>query len=138
MNRSDRLTGIIIALQTRRQTAAQLAERFEVSRRTILRDVDALSQIGVPVVALPGSGGGFELVDGYWLQPVQLTSDEAGALLLAARSLTDHPAGPLAGPGRSAVDKLRAALRPDVLSEAEQELGRLQLAPPRHADRLGH
>ena len=65
MTRTDRLTGIILALQGRRQTAAQLAERFEVSLRTILRDVDALSQIGVPIVALPGAGGGYGLTDEY-------------------------------------------------------------------------
>ncbi|MEA2593887.1 MAG: hypothetical protein QOF01_356, partial [Thermomicrobiales bacterium] len=91
MNRTDRLTGIILALQNRRQTAAQLADRFEVSRRTILRDVDALSQIGVPIVALPGAGGGLELADNFWLQPIHLTSAEAAALLLAARSLTAQP-----------------------------------------------
>ena len=65
MNRTDRLTGIILALQRGRQTAAQLADRFEVSRRTILRDIDALAQIGVPVVSLPGAGGGLALAEGY-------------------------------------------------------------------------
>ncbi len=56
MTRTDRLTGIILALQNGRQTAAQLAARFEVSRRTILRDVDALGQIGVPVISIPRAG----------------------------------------------------------------------------------
>jgi predicted DNA-binding transcriptional regulator YafY len=88
VTRTERLTAIIFALQGRRLTAAQLAERFEVSRRTILRDVDALSQIGVPIVALPGAGGGYALTEEYWLRPVQLTSTEATAVLLAARSLS--------------------------------------------------
>jgi predicted DNA-binding transcriptional regulator YafY len=70
MNRTDRLTGIILALRGGRQTAAQLATRFEVSRRTILRDVAALGEIGVPVVGSSGAGGGFELADGYWLPPL--------------------------------------------------------------------
>jgi predicted DNA-binding transcriptional regulator YafY len=138
MNRTDRLTGIILALQNRRQTAAQLAARFEVSRRTILRDIDALSQIGVPIVAIPGAGGGLELPDNYWLKPVQLTSAEASALLFSAQAVSSHPDGPMAVPARSAVEKLRAALRPDVLSVADQSLGRIHTAAPRRADRLGH
>jgi predicted DNA-binding transcriptional regulator YafY len=138
VNRTDRLTGIILALQNRRQTAAQLADRFEVSRRTILRDVDALSQIGVPIVALPGAGGGLELADNFWLQPIHLTSAEAAALLLAARSLTAQPDAPLAGPGQSAVEKLRAAIRPGVWEEAERGLGQVRMSPPRHTNRLGH
>ncbi|HEY7032029.1 MAG TPA: WYL domain-containing protein [Thermomicrobiales bacterium] len=137
MNRTDRLTGIILALQDRRQTAAQLAVRFEVSRRTILRDVDALSQIGVPIVAIPGAGGGLGLAEDYWLKPVHLTTAEASALLVAARSLSAHPNGPMSASARTAAEKLRAALRPEVLSAAEQVIGRVQLAPPRHADRLG-
>ena len=75
MNRTDRLTGIWLALQAGRTTAAELATRFEVSRRTILRDVDALSQIGVPVVALPGATGGYEIAEGFWLALLQLAAD---------------------------------------------------------------
>lgn len=62
MNRTNRLAGIILILQSGEcQTAARLATRFDVSRRTILRDIDALSQIGVPIVAVPGPGGSLQL-----------------------------------------------------------------------------
>ena len=70
MNRSDRMTGILLALQGGRKTAAQLADRFEVSRRTILRDIDVLCEIGVPVISLSGSSGGYELAAGFWMPTV--------------------------------------------------------------------
>ena len=66
MNRIDRLLGYILTLQgARRLTAAGLAERFEVSRRTVYRDLEALAQLGVPLVATPGQG--YELAPGYHL-----------------------------------------------------------------------
>ncbi len=106
MTRTDRLTGIILALQNGRHTAAQLAARFEVSRRTILRDVDALSQIGVPVVALPGPGGGLALADGYWLPPLHLSAAEAAVLLLALRVLGE-PAATFVGAARRGDERER-------------------------------
>src|SRR4051794_14553879 len=108
MNRSDRLTGILLALQGGRKTARQLSNRFEVSRRTILRDIDALSQIGVPVVALTGTGGGYEVAAGFWLPPMQLTVDEASLLLIALKGLGPAEGSPF-GKGRLTVEeKLRA------------------------------
>ena len=119
MNRTDRLTGIILALRGGRRTAAELAARFEVSRRTILRDVAALGEIGVPVVAAPGAGGGLELADGYWLPPLQLSSDEATLLLLALGALGEATGSPFGEKRRTVEEKRRAALRPEVTREAE-------------------
>ncbi|MGH2560832.1 MAG: helix-turn-helix transcriptional regulator [Thermomicrobiales bacterium] len=138
MNRTDRLTGIILALQSGRRTAGQLAERFEVSRRTILRDIDALCEIGVPVVSLPGAGGGLELHGDHWLKPVQLTQTEAAALLLAARGLGSHPDAPLSSAVQSAVDKLRGVMRPEIVTAAERELAMIEVEAPRHPRRLQH
>lgn len=98
MSRTDRLTGIIVALQGGRHTAAQLAQRFEVSRRTILRDIDALGGIGVPIVAIPGVGGGYSLADGFWLPPLHFSGSETAVLILALRSLGDSAASPSATP----------------------------------------
>ena len=61
MNRTERLTAIILLLQERPRTAEQIARAFEVSRRTILRDMQALSEIGVPLIAREGAGGGYAL-----------------------------------------------------------------------------
>jgi len=82
VNRIDRLLGYILTLQGGgRRTAAELAARFEVSRRTVYRDLEALAQLGVPLVASPGHG--YSLAPGYHLPPVMLTAEEASALALA-------------------------------------------------------
>lgn len=90
--RADRLLSILLLLQVhRRMTAGELAERMAVSRRTIYRDIDALSAAGVPVYAERGSGGGLALLDGYRTQSPGLSDTEAQALFLAtpARLLAD-------------------------------------------------
>ena len=122
MNRTDRLAGIVLALRTDRRTAQQLADRFEVSRRTILRDIDGLSQVGVPIVALPGPGGGYELPDDYWMPPLHLTPAEAHVVLLGLQALGSAEGSPLGPAHLSVVDKLRAALRPEVREAVQEEL----------------
>ncbi len=83
MNRTDRLLAIVLELQAKgTQRAGDLAATFETSTRTIYRDVQALSEAGVPVVAVPGRG--YSLMAGYFLPPVSFTTDEATMLLLGA------------------------------------------------------
>src|SRR5215471_12100981 len=83
MNRTDRLLAIVLALQARgRQRAEDLAGLFETSRRTIYRDIQALSEAGVPLVAVPGQG--YSLMEGYFLPPLSFTADEATMLLLGS------------------------------------------------------
>ena len=128
MNRTDRLTGLILSLHGGKRTAADLAARFEVSRRTILRDVAALSEVGVPIVALPGPGGGFALAEGYRLPPLHFSAAEATALLLALRALGDTAGSPFGDAPQTAGEKLRAALRPEVLAAADGQLRTLDVA----------
>ncbi len=86
MNRIDRLFSITTRLQARGHLrAADLASIYEVSIRTIYRDIAALSESGVPIVSLPGRG--YSLVDGYFLPPLLLSTREATALVLGARLL---------------------------------------------------
>jgi predicted DNA-binding transcriptional regulator YafY len=90
----DRLIAIItILLNKGRITAENLAERFEVSTRTIYRDIDALSEAGIPVYAYKGNGGGIALMENFTLERTLLTAQESDSILLALKTLqaTDYP-----------------------------------------------
>lgn len=88
MNRTDRLLAIVLELQGKgQQRAEDLAATFEVSKRTIYRDITALSEAGVPLVAAPGQG--YALVEGYFLPPLSFDSREAIMLLLGSQVMAD-------------------------------------------------
>ena len=84
----DRLIGILsILLQRDRVTAPYLAEKFEVSRRTINRDIDVLSKAGIPIVTSQRVGGGISIMDGYKIDRTLLTSSDMQAIFAGLRSL---------------------------------------------------
>jgi predicted DNA-binding transcriptional regulator YafY len=118
MNRIDRLFAILLELQHKRRLRAQdLARQFEVSKRTIYRDLSALNQMGIPLAALPGEG--FELVEGYYLPPLMFTENEAVALILGSRLLTQQATGSLAQGVDSALTKIKVALPDPVRARSE-------------------
>ncbi len=81
LNRTERLFSLVLLLQTRpSMTSRDLAEHFGVSRRTIFRDLRALSESGVPLTY--AEGGGYEILEGYQLPPLMLTAREAATLLI--------------------------------------------------------
>jgi predicted DNA-binding transcriptional regulator YafY len=88
LNRIDRLHAILTHLQSKKRvTAQEVADRFNISLRTVYRDVKALEESGVPVIGEAGSG--YTIMEGYRLPPVMFTQEEASALLLGAK-LTEH------------------------------------------------
>ena len=85
---SDRLLGILtILLRQGRATAPELAARFEVSRRTINRDIDRLCQAGIPVESRAGYGGGFSIREGYRLPEAGEAPDVGNMLTQLSRKL---------------------------------------------------
>jgi predicted DNA-binding transcriptional regulator YafY len=87
--RIDRLFGIVyFLLANGTATAGELARRFEVSKRTILRDVDALSMAGIPVYTSQGKGGGIALLDSYVLNKAAVSDEEQNQILFALQSLS--------------------------------------------------
>jgi predicted DNA-binding transcriptional regulator YafY len=128
--RADRLISTLLLLQVHgRLTARELAERLEISERTVLRDMDALSAAGVPVIADRGPGGGWRLLDGYQTKLTGLTPTEIQALFFA------HPPQLLAALGlgtaaEAARLKLQAAL-PAANRELAERARRSILIDPR-------
>ncbi|CUW31241.1 helix-turn-helix transcriptional regulator [Streptomyces reticuli] len=108
--KSDRLLSILLLLQTRgRVPAPELADRLEVSVRTVYRDVEALSAAGVPVYAERGRHGGIELLPGFRTDVTGLTADESRALFILAAQGAHAALGLDAALG-SALRKVMAAL----------------------------
>lgn len=120
MNRTDRLLAIVLELQGKGwQRAEDLARTFETSKRTIYRDLQALGQAGVPIVAI--SGQGYALVEGYFLPPLSFTVDEATMLLLGssvmAQSFDEQYRGAALDAGRKI-----AAVLPEATRQAVESL----------------
>lgn len=127
--RAQRLLAIQLLLQLRgRQTAEALAEQFEVSVRTIYRDIDALSAAGIPVRSDSGPGGGFALIDGYRTRLTGLASPEAEALFLIGLPGPAAALG-LGAAAAQAARKLLAALPPGIQLDAERIAARFHLDP---------
>ena len=90
----DRLIGILsVLLQKEKTTAPELAERFEVSRRTINRDIEDLCRAGIPIRTSQGTGGGISIMDGYRMDRTILTSKDMQVILAGLRSLDSVSGG---------------------------------------------
>jgi predicted DNA-binding transcriptional regulator YafY len=127
MNRLDRALGILLFLRGKKEVSAQeLARRFEVSSRTIYRDIETLSALGVPIYAERGRDGGFRLLEGYFLPPITFTQDEALGLVVGLTFLRSLRSKPFAAAMDTAEKKLLAAVSDQlrgVLLEAQQRIG---------------
>jgi predicted DNA-binding transcriptional regulator YafY len=126
--KADRLLSVLLLMQARgRMSERELAERLEVSQRTIHRDLEALSASHVPVTALRGSQGGWELEKGWRTQVPGLDEAELRALLMAQPRAVGHPR--LAAAAESALNKLMAALPGPMREQAAVMRERLHVDP---------
>ncbi|HUN06611.1 MAG TPA: YafY family protein [Aggregatilineales bacterium] len=118
MNRTDRLLAIVLELQAKGwQRAEDLAATFEISKRTIYRDMLALMESGVPVMSSPGQGYG--LMEGYFLPPVSFSAEEAIILLLGADYMAQTFDVGYQRASRSATSKIEAILNTRSRTEVE-------------------
>jgi predicted DNA-binding transcriptional regulator YafY len=131
VNRTERLYALVEELRAvapRARSSRWLAARFEVSTRTVERDLAALQRSGVPISSTPGQGGGHRLDRAHTLPPLALTPDEAVALVVAVQAGADGPFGTAA---RRAAQKVLGVLGPTERAALDAEAERVRfLADP--------
>ncbi|MFB7244161.1 transcriptional regulator [Streptomyces populi] len=132
MNRTARLYALVEELRAaapRQRTVASLAARFEVSTRTVQRDLQTLMETGVPVRTTPGRGGGWTIDSRATLPPMRFTVEEASAL--AAALAAADASTPYAGAARTAAQKIAATMTGPASAEARKLAARIVSLPPR-------
>ncbi len=124
MNRIDRLNAIVVHLQSKpKVTLDELEERFELSRRTLFRDVRSLIEAGIPIGG--DAGEGYFIVDGYHLPPVVFNKEEAAAILMAGKFIEQNADQSTADVFNEALIKVKAVLRyadKDFLEQLDQKV----------------
>jgi len=134
MNRTDRLLAIVLELQNKGTVRAEdLAGTFSVTKRTIYRDVQALSEAGVPVAAEPGVS--YSLIEGYFLPPVNLTNDEAMMLILGADFVSHSFGREYCDVASSAMRKVEAALPKLKRVEVQEQKRSMWFLSMSHGDK---
>lgn len=129
MNRMDRLLGIVLELQRRGTVRAEdLAAKFETSKRTIYRDVQALCETGVPVMSQAGVGYG--LVEGYFLPPLSFTSDEAAMLMLGGEFMAQNFDAQYRERAQNAVNKIETVIPDRVRAEVAELRASIHFVTP--------
>eukprot|EP01133_Synstelium_polycarpum_P004788 gene4788-5575_t len=110
MNRIDRLLGILVLLQTKKYTSAEkIAEHYQISIRTVYRDIKALIEQGIPISFEQPKG--YFIVQGYFLPPVSFNSEEANALLIMERLVAGFADQSIHMHYTNALNKVKAVLR---------------------------
>ena len=108
--RLSRLSSILILLQSKRiLTATEIAKKFEISKRTVYRDIKALEQSGVPIFVEEGKG--YSLIEGYNMPPIMFTEEEANALITAEKFIALNSDNSLVQNYQSAIEKVKAILQ---------------------------
>jgi len=129
MNRIDRLFGILTLLQSRKYISAEkIAERFDMSVRTVYRDIKALGEQGIPVSFEQNKG--YFLVQGYFLPPVSFNMDEANALLLVESLVNGFADNSIRSHYSSALTKVKAVLKTSQKEKLETMNQHIKLQVP--------
>ncbi len=124
-NRLSRLTAILIQFQTKRiVTASELSQKFQVSKRTIYRDIKALEKAGVPI--LTEEGKGYTLMEGYRIPPIMFTEKQANALILAEQLVLKSKDASFVKDYSEAIDKIKSILRYNIKDKANLLADRTQ------------
>lgn len=128
LNRTERLFALILLLQnTPNLTSRELAEHFGVSRRTIFRDLRALSESGVPLTY--AEGGGYEILEGYQLPPLMLSAREAATLLIGTEFMKLQSDASLRQDAGQVAMKIRSVLPKEVREYIDRLKDRTVLDP---------
>jgi predicted DNA-binding transcriptional regulator YafY len=131
MKRFDRVTAILIHLQSRKIVKAQeIADRFDVSLRTVYRDIRTLERAGIPIISEPGVG--YSIVEGYRLPPVLFTKEEAASLLTAEKLIQNLADTKTSGHNKSAMYKIRSVLHSSEKDLLEKIDGHLEVVRAKH------
>jgi predicted DNA-binding transcriptional regulator YafY len=126
MNRIDRVSAILIQLQSRRVVKAMdIAERFNISLRTVYRDIKTLEEAGVPIIG--EAGVGYSIMDGYRLPPVMFTREEATAFLTAEKFVEKMTDASTVAHHKSAMYKIRAILKTSEKNLLEDIDGKIEV-----------
>ena len=136
-NRLSRLTAILIHFQTKKIiTALELSEKFQVSKRTIYRDIKSLEQSGVPIITEEGRG--YKLMEGYRVPPVMFSEKQANALILAEQLVLKNKDTSFIKDYSEAIEKIKAVLREDDKDKANLLIERTRFEQNINRERNSH
>jgi len=133
-SRLSRLTSLLMHLQSKRLvTAPELAEKYNISVRTVYRDIRALEEAGVPIFTEEGKG--YSILDGFRLPPIMLTESEANALITAEQLILKNKDSSFAKDYSSAILKVKSVLNYNLKDKAELLSGRIEFRQNSNLDK---
>jgi predicted DNA-binding transcriptional regulator YafY len=131
LNRIERLFALLVWLQIHRQARAKdIANHFEISERTVYRDIKALIAMNIPIVSINGEG--YELMPHFMLPPVKLTDDESKAIFISIQLFLRHSTGKIRFDAESALNKLQQTLSPTTHQQLEKSTQFISFYPSQY------